>query len=58
MFASFLDETYRIVIYLPHNMIENEISTVIQKLSALTSHLNTQHVVLLSIENIKYVGCR
>ena len=39
-----------IYIFSPWNdMCENEIPTVIQKWSVLTSHLNTQHIVLQSI---------
>ena len=35
-----------------NNMYYNEIPTLIQKLSVLSSHLNTQHIVLLSIKNV------
>ena len=44
-------------IFTPLNyMYYNEIPTLIQKLSVLSSHRNTQHIVLLSIENVTISG--
>ena len=37
-------------------MYYNELPTLIQKLPVLSSHLNTQHIVLLSTENIIISG--
>ena len=39
-----------------NNMYDFDIPMLIQKFSVLSSHLNTQHIVLLSIENVKISG--
>ena len=57
LYSSIRLNIQEIYIFTPlNNMYYNEIPTLIQKWSFLSSHLNTQHIVLLSIENVTISG--